>query len=179
VDLVSLDEHTSSPSGTVAEVRTGDANAPSQGVNDSSTKGGECDPVLHVEGEAKTVAQNAGEFADEKGPSASGSAPDAKQEKNTKETNKGVTGKANEAKTAEKRKADEKDNSIERDGREISSTQGTISKRAKKDTSVNNGAKRGPGRPKSAANGDKTALRKKKVPAVGKTERKTRSQGAA
>ena len=79
--------------------------------------------------EFKTVAQNAGEFAVEKDPSVSGSASDAKQEKDTEETNKGV--KANEAKAGEKRKADEKDISIERD-REISSTQGMISKSPRK-----------------------------------------------
>ena len=43
-----------------------------------------------------------------------------------------------------------------------------------------NGSKKGPGRPKTGTNGEKKAAKKeKKAPAVGRAERKTRSQGNA
>lgn len=85
---------------------------------------------------------------------------------------------SDEAKAGEKRKADEQvvhENADEKVSAE------SDAKKQKTSNGTANDTKKGRGRPKSVSNGENppAAKKQKKVPVVGKSERKTRSQGAA
>jgi hypothetical protein len=177
----------SDPSGTVTEVKAGEVTARSQKGNDISKTGDASDPAVHAEREGDDVVKSSSELvAEEKGlgASESNSDPRPRGKEDTKKPSGDVTGKADETKTGEKRKADGHLGAAEEEeSGGVAAKEGEVDLKKQKtnDSSVINGAKRGPGRPKSAANSEKRVAPKKekKTPAIGKAERKTRSQGAA
>jgi hypothetical protein len=98
-------------------------------------------------------------------------------ETESKETN-GAT-KEEEAQVGEKRKADE---SAEPEKAADTEEPETKKQKPSNGTAATNGTKRGPGRPKASAGGEKNASatkKEKKVPRTGTSQRKTRSQGSA
>jgi len=103
-----------------------------------------------------------------------------KKEPEQKEVEKKPEEHEDEAKAGEKRKAEEKTSGeIEK-----AEENGEPKKQKTTNGTANGTAKKGPGRPKgSGTNGEKKAAggakKEKKVPTVGRSERKTRSQGTA
>jgi hypothetical protein len=189
------------PSGTVGEVKADEVTATSHRGNEVSKTGDESNPAVHIERSGNDVVKKASELnIEEKAPGSSetkekeesataernGANDEKKKDNDTGEKVPDNKEKEDEAKTGEKRKADEIADANEK---ETPAESGDVAKEeqdAKKQKTANGAAngdakdgKKASGRPKS--NGEKkTAPKKeKKVPAFGKSERKTRSQGAA
>jgi Hypervirulence associated proteins TUDOR domain len=189
------------PSGTVGEVKAGEVTVTSHHGNEISKTGDESNPAVQIERSGNDVVKKASELniegkvpgspdiEEKKEESATAQQNGAKEEKkeDTAEKVSNTKEKEDEAKTGEKRKADEK---VDANEKETPAESGDVAKEdeqdSKKQKTANgaaNGAakesKKASWRPKS--NGEKKIAPKKekKVPAVGKSERKTRSQGAA
>lgn len=158
---------------------------------------------MHIERSGNDVVEKASELnIEEKAPGSSeteekneesatfqqnGAGEEKKEDKDTAERASDNKEKEDEAKTGEKRKADEK---VDANGKDTLVESGDVAKEdgqdAKKQKTANgaaNGAvkeaKKALGRPKSDGEKKTTPKKEKKIPAVGKSERKTRSQGAA
>jgi hypothetical protein len=186
----------SHPSGTVAEVKAGEVSVTSHRGNEIKKTGDESNPAVHIERSGNDVVKRASELhIDEKG-SGNTEMEEKSQEKNgedkndetedenVKEQNGDSKEKEDEAKTGEKRKADEKaDADAKADDKEEAADDKDNGKDTAKKQKTANGtakdAKKGPGRPKSNGEKKPAAKKEKKVPAVGRAERRTRSQGAA
>jgi len=196
-DKVSWNWNGNHPGGTVGEVKEGEVSVTSHRGNEITKTGDASDPAVHIERPGNDVVKLASELdVESKGDSATGdgkeeekkAGEDAKEEKEEKEEIKdkeykkeenGIAEKKedtgnDEAKAGEKRKADEKadgDNSGVKDD-DINKKEDDEHDAKKQKTS---------GETKAAANGTKKSAGKKekKAPAVGQTERRTRSQTKA
>lgn len=194
----------SHPSGTAAEVKAGEVTVTSHRGNEISKTGTEENPAVHIERSGNDVVKTANELNVDKKAEGSTNGTSAKkdetkdEEKEDVDMNRGDQDeelkdaeeekddekeegdKKEEAQTGDKRKANEKADAAEE--REDDDKNGDDTKDTKKQKTTNgtsNGEKKKPGRPKaSTTNGDKKAAPKKekKEPAVGKAQRKTRSQ---
>lgn len=170
------------PGGTVGEVKAGEVSVTSHRGNEIKKTGDEENPAVHIERPGNDVVKKASELNIEE--KASGDGEKGKEEENeiVVEQNGAAKEKEDEAKVGEKRKiddnvdADDKENG-QRNGDEGKEDRKEV-KKQKIDEDTSKETKKGAGGPK--ANGEKktAAKKEKKAPAVGKTERKTRSQGA-
>ncbi|CAG8977745.1 hypothetical protein HYALB_00012180 [Hymenoscyphus albidus] len=196
------------PSGTAAEVKPDKVSITTKRGNEVTRNGEEGNPAVHIERSGNDVVKKASELTVERKGSGSGSnkqngtskekkeekadekaekkkeeekekAAEAKEDKSEEkkdEAKADTNGK--EAQPGEKRKADKKADAAAEKKQE----NGDSKKKQKTDangTAVStNGAgeKKKPGRPKCQGG---AAKKEKKEPAVGKAQRKTRSQGAA
>jgi hypothetical protein len=200
---VSWNWNSNQPSGTAGEVKADEVTVTNHRGNEISKTGDESNPAVHIERSGNDVVKKASELKiDEKAPGTSeteekkeetataqpnGANEEKKEENDTALKPSESKEKEDEAKTGEKRKAGEQ---VDANEKETPAQAGEAAKEedeqdAKKQKTANgaaNGAanenKKAAGRPKS--NGEKTLPKKeKRVPAIGKSERKTRSQGAA
>jgi hypothetical protein len=206
------------PSGTVAEVKAGEASVTSYSENEIKKTGNEEDSAVHIEQsgndvvkkaselnieerasgdakmdekeEAKHVGEQNGESKEEeegkveekRNPQEKADAVVEKDEEKSGEQNGDAEENDDQAKAGEKRKAYEKaDTDVEKDEQMIidKKEEEKQVKKQKTDDNISQEAKKGPGRPKADGEKKAAAKKEKKVPAMGKTERKTRSQGAA
>lgn len=198
---VSWNWNGSHPSGTAAEVKAGEVTVTSKRGNEISKTGDENNPAVHIERSGNDVVKTANELNVDKkveGSSSNGNTNgESKQEEKKdeemkdaekddvkddkqEEVNEGE--KKDEAQAGDKRKADEKVDAAEETKEE--EEEGDDAKKQKTNNGTNastaNGDKKKPGRPKVGSNGEKKAPKKeKKQPAVGKAQRKTRSQAKA
>jgi hypothetical protein len=188
----------SNPSGIAAEVKPGEVTVVSHRGNEISKTGTEDNPAVHIErpgndvvkaADELNVAQKASTSSETNGTTNGTSEPQKEEKKDVqKEEQNPEEPKPEEKKpegdepqVGDKRKADEKaDADQEKDEK-------AEEEDAKKQKTTNgdavpapaaNGEKKKPGRPKSGSGGGK-AKKEKKAPAVGRAERRTRSQGAA
>jgi len=185
-DKVSWKWGAASPSGTVSEVKPGEVTVTSHKGNDISKTGDESDPAVHIERSGNDVVKKASELTVNE--PAEGAKDDEKagEEEEKPAENGAEKEDEEEAQTGDKRKADEKaDASKDKEEDEEDEAEEEEKEPKKQKTATTNGAangtKKGPGRPKGIANGDKKtgAKKEKKVPAVGRAQRTTRSQTKA
>lgn len=192
------------PSGTVGEVKADEVTVINHRGNQISKTGDESNPAVRIEQSGNDVVKKASELKiDEKAPGTSeteekkeetataqlnGANKENKEGNDTAQKPSESKEKEDEAKTGEKRKAD---GQVDANENETPAQAGEAEKEddeqdAKKQKTANgaaNGAanesKKPAGRPKP--NGEKKIVPKKqkRVPVIGKSERKTRSQGAA
>ncbi len=193
--------HGTQPSGTVGDIKAGEVTVTSHRGNEISKTGDESNPAVHIERSGNDVVKKASELnIDEKTPDSSeteekevstAAQPNGANEEKIVENHKAGKPSENkeeedEAKTGEKRKADEK---VDANEKETPAESGDVAKEDEQDAKkqkTTNGAANGtakestqaPGRPKSTGEKKTAPKKEKKVPAVGKSERKTRSQGA-
>jgi hypothetical protein len=188
--LVSWNWNGNHPSGTVGEVKAGEVTVTSHRGNEISKTGDESNPAVHIERSGNDVVKTANELKIES--KASGSEQNGKIEKKDDEKTEEKATEDNEeavsddAKTGEKRKADEKvDAEAEKEDEEQGEKKqkttngdanGTTINEKKDDATKNGNEKKKAGRPKGPNSAPK---KEKKEPTVGKAARKTRSQGAA
>ena len=166
----------------MGEVKAGEVSVISHRGNEIKKTGDESNPAVHIERSGNDVVKKASELNIEEKASATVEPEKKDEDKNMKEKNGDGKENEDEAKAGGKRKAEEQ---VGAGKKEDEKTDADAKKEDEKDVKkqkVANGAskdaKKGPGRPKS--NGEKKpAVKEKKIPAVGKSERKTRSQGSA
>ena len=180
---VSWNWNGSHPSGTASEVKPGSVTVTSHRGNDITKTGDESNPAVHIARSGNDVVKTADELkVESKGESngntaeksngdTNGSKQEEKKEEKTEEKKEPEQANTGEKRTAdEKPSADGEKKSENTDAKKQKTSNGTDAKT----NGSTNGEKKA-GRPKSG-----NALKKeKKVPAVGKAQRKTRSQGSA
>jgi len=186
--LVSWSWNRAHPSGTAAEAKPGEVFVTSHQGNEISKIGGASSPDVHIDRSGNDVVRTANELDVESKGQGTDSSGSKDEEKREEEKNDKEDGEKNEEKAegerpqaGERRKADkqavadgEKDTGEKEDGEEAKK-QKTSNGSA---SSAGNG-KKGPGRPKGSAKGEKKVPKKpKREAAVGRAERKTRSQGS-
>jgi len=179
------------PGGTAAEVKEGEVSAISHCSNGIKETGDSNGPAVYIERSDNEVIKMASDLNVE--PKSSGGSGFNGTEKVTGREKKDEEKKDerddetkdagdDETKAGDKRKANERADGDKEDRGKKDEEENDAKKQKTVNGSASNGTKRGPGRPKgSGANGGKKAggAKEKKVPAVGKSERKTRSQGNA
>lgn len=182
-DQVTWNWNGNHPAGTAAEVKEGEVFITSHRGNEIKKTGDFNDPAVHIERSGSDVIKETSDLNVEFKSSSSsgfGSAEEKKgrEKKDEKEKDEGD----DETKAGDKRKVDKRADGDKEDKWKEEKKENGAKKQKTVNGSASNGTKRGPGRPKgSGANGGKKAggAKEKKVPAVGKSERKTRSQGNA
>jgi hypothetical protein len=163
-------------------VKAGEISVTSYRGNEIKKTGDEESPAVHIERPGNDVVKKASELNIEEKSSGGGETEEKEGDKEVVEQNGEAKEKEDEAKVGEKRKIDEEGDADDKDDGQKNGDEGKVDekdvKKQKIDDDSSKEAKKGPGRPK--ANGEKKPATKKekKAPAVGKTERKTRSQGA-
>jgi hypothetical protein len=188
----------------VGEVKADEVSVTNHRGNEISKTGDESNTAVHIERSGNDVVKKASELKiDEKAPSTSeaeekkeetvtaqpnGANEENKEGNDTAQKPSESKEKEDEVKTGEKRKADEQVDANEKEtpaqaGEAEKEEDEQDAKKQKTAKGAANGAanetKKAAGRPKP--NGEKKTVPKKekRVPAIGKSERKTRSQGAA
>lgn len=187
-DKVSWNWNGNQPSGTAGEVKAGEVTVTSHRGNEISKTGDESNPAVHIERSGNDVVKTANELHVESKASENVEAPKEQPDQNpvkSPETGKkqgaGPESNGDQAKTGEKRKADEQAEGdamgVKGEKEEAREAKKQKANNGKGDTANGDVVKKAPGRPKS--HGEKKAPKKdKKAPVVGKSERKTRSQGS-
>jgi hypothetical protein len=176
----------SHPSGTASEVKPGSVTVTSHRGNDITKTGDESNPAVHIarsgndvvktadELKVESKAESNGNTAEKSNGTTNGAEPVKQQEPEKKQEEKK---EPEQAHTGEKRTADERPEekkAEDTDAKKQKTTNGTDAKTNGNGTAAN-GKKKKSGPPK----GGNAPKKEKKVPAVWKTQRKTRSQGFA
>lgn len=188
--LVSWSWNGNNPSGVASEIKPGDVTVVSHRGNEITKTGTESNPAVHIERSGNDVVKTVSELHVEKKGAQNGtsekqeeSKTEEKKEESKPEEKKAETN-GEEAQAGEKRKADEKVEAHAEPAKapEKKDTPAKNEPEAKKQKTTTNGAatngnKKGPGRPKGGEKMASGPKKEKKVPAVGKAARQTRSQG--
>lgn len=202
-DKVSWNWNGNQPSGTVGEVKAGEVSVTSHRGNEIKKTGDESNPAVHIERSGNDVVKRASELNIEE--KASGDSEKGKDEEKTevenakKEQNGDSQEKEDEARAGEKRKAEEKSDAngkevLAEDTEAVKDDEKAVKRQKTSGEAEENEAttetdkeaadgtadevKKGVGRPKSNGEKKPATKKEKKAPSVGKSERKTRSQGA-
>jgi len=189
-DKVSWSWNGNNPSGVASEIKPGGVTVVSHRGNEITKTGTESDPAVHIERSGNDVVKTVSELHVEKKGEQNGtsekqeeSMTDEKKEEFKPEENKAETN-GEEAQADDKKKADEKVDAPAEPvtAPEEKDTPAKEEPEAKKqktttDGARTNGNKKGPGRPKGGEKKASGPKKEKKVLAVGKAARQTRSQG--